>query len=278
MKLFKAASSCLSLIACCLMVVSCGSSSDSGMAGSEATTPTTTPTINPSFSGSVSAALSGIQSVPAVATRATGTVNMQLNTTDGSLTGSIVHSVSDATVAHIHTGAIGQTGAPLVVLEATTTSQFSVPAGTVLSEEEMAAFSNGEYYVNVHSTTHPDGEIRAQLTNDVVVVPVLATLDDIQAKVFTPVCSVCHTGGGVGLPGSMDLSTADASYAALVSTTSNSVAELQRVAESDPDNSFLLDKLEGRQTVGARMPFRGTPLSDDTIAAVRAWIAAGAQR
>lgn len=273
MKPNKPALNLLSIIACCLIIAGCGSSDDSGMDGRNST-----PVINPSFTGSVSAELRGIQSVPAVATRSTGTVNMQLNTTDGSLAGTIVHSVSDVTVAHIHAGAIGQTGAPVVVLEATTNSQFSVPAGTVLSADEIAAFSAGEYYVNVHSTTYPDGEIRAQLTNEVVVIPVLASLDDIQAKVFSPTCSVCHTGGGVTLPGIMDLSTADASYAALVGTTSISVSTLQRVAESDPDNSFLLDKIEGRQTVGARMPFGGEPLSNDTIAAIRAWIVAGAQR
>lgn len=273
MKRSKSTLKFLSVIASFLVVVGCGSS-DTGMSGSD----TTMPSANPSFTGSVSASLSGSQTVPAIPTRATGTVSMQLDTTDGTLTGNIVHSVTDATVAHIHSGAIGQPGGPVIVLESTSGNEFSVPTGTVLSADEIATFIAGDYYVNVHSSTHPGGEIRGQLTNEVVVIPVLANLDDIQAKVFTPICSVCHTGGGNSLPGIMDLSTADASYASLVGADSISVPELLRIAEADVDNSYLIDKIEGRQSVGARMPFRSTPLSAETISAIRSWVEAGAQR
>jgi hypothetical protein len=38
----------------------------------------------------------------------------------------------------------------------------------------------------------------------------------------------------------------------------------------------LIKKLEGTQTVGAQMPFGGTPLDTATIAVIRQWIDAGA--
>ena len=38
---------------------------------------------------------------------------------------------------------------------------WSVPAGSKLTEEQMASFKAGNLYVNVHSAEHKPGEIRA---------------------------------------------------------------------------------------------------------------------
>jgi hypothetical protein len=102
------------------------------------------------------------------------------------------------------------------------------------------------------------------------------TLAQIQQSVFTPSCSVCHTGGGSSLPASMNLSSAQASFQALVGVASLQVPSLQRVKPGDPDTSYLIDKLEGTQTVGVQMPFGGQPLPQATIDQIRAWIADGA--
>ena len=51
---------------------------------------------------------------------------------------------------------------------------------------------------------------------------------------------------------------------------------LQRVNPGSRDNSYLIRKLEGSATVGARMPLGGPFLDDATIAVIRQWIAAGA--
>jgi len=108
-----------------------------------------------------------------------------------------------------------------------------------------------------------------------------ATLDEIQADVFTPTCSAagCHTGPtGPVLPAGMDLSDADASFAALVGVASIEQPAISRVASGDPDNSYLVQKLEGTAAVGVRMPFGGPALNAAQIAAIRQWIANGAQR
>ena len=105
------------------------------------------------------------------------------------------------------------------------------------------------------------------------------TLDEIQASVFTPVCSSCHTGPmSDTLPGGMDLTNADASFANLVGVPSVQVPELSRVEAGDPDNSYLIHKLEGTASEGAQMPFGGTPLDQAVIDDIRQWITDGAAR
>ena len=110
------------------------------------------------------------------------------------------------------------------------------------------------------------------ITTPVVLGP---TLDQIQAVVFEPVCAGCHTGVGAVLPGSMNLTNADASFAALVNVASIQQPTLMRVLPSDPDNSYLIHKLEANGTTV--MPPSGM-LPAATIAEIRQWIADGAQR
>jgi hypothetical protein len=50
------------------------------------------------------------------------------------------------------------------------------------------------------------------------------------------------------------------------------------VNPGDPESSYIVWKIEGRSgIVGARMPLGLAPLSDEQIAAIRGWIADGAQ-
>jgi hypothetical protein len=76
----------------------------------------------------------------------------------------------------------------------------------------------------------------------------------------------------------MNLSSADESFAALVGVASLQVPTLSRVAPNDPDNSYLVQKIEGSAAGGARMPFGGAPLDPAVIADIRQWITNGAQR
>jgi hypothetical protein len=49
-----------------------------------------------------------------------------------------------------------------------------------------------------------------------------------------------------------------------------------RVIPGDADGSYLVIKLEGRQTVGARMPVGGQPLDQTDLTNIKNWIAQGA--
>jgi hypothetical protein len=95
----------------------------------------------------------------------------------------------------------------------------------------------------------------------------------IQADVLTPICTTCHSGAAAPLGLRLDEGV---SYALLVNAPSTEVPSLLRVDPGNPDNSYLIQKLEGTAAVGARMPLGGSPLPPETIAVVRQWILEGA--
>ena len=107
--------------------------------------------------------------------------------------------------------------------------------------------------------------------------PLSADFDSIQANIFTPICSVCHVGGSA--PEGLRLDAAN-SYNLLVGVPSTEVPSLLRVNPGDPDDSYIIQKLEGHAAVGGQMPL-GCPTSQpcltaDTIAFIRQWITNGA--
>lgn len=95
----------------------------------------------------------------------------------------------------------------------------------------------------------------------------------LQNSVLTPVCTVCHLGGAA--PVGLRLDSANA-YDMLVNVESVQVPGVLRVAPGDPDNSYLIQKLEGTAAVGGQMPLGGPPLDGPTIDLFRQWIADGA--
>jgi hypothetical protein len=100
-----------------------------------------------------------------------------------------------------------------------------------------------------------------------------ADFASIQEHVFTPVCTVCHAGGSA--PQGLRLDATN-SYSLLVGVPSTEVPSILRVKQGDPDNSYLIQKLEGHAGAGAQMPFDGPPLPAATIAVIRQWIIDGA--
>lgn len=106
--------------------------------------------------------LSGSQEVPPVETKATGQSSIKIGD-DGSVSGSVETKGVDGTMAHIHTGAKGKNGPPIVTLEKGPDGKWMVPSGAKLSAEQRKMHDAGELYVNVHSAMHKGGEIRAQL-------------------------------------------------------------------------------------------------------------------
>ena len=99
-----------------------------------------------------------------------------------------------------------------------------------------------------------------------------ATLSLIQTRLFTPLCSGCH--GGFNPRGGLNLQEGQA-FSNLVNVGSSETS-LTRVVPGDPESSYLIHKLEGRQGIaGSRMPQGGPFLSDAEMAMVRAWIQSG---
>lgn len=102
-----------------------------------------------------------------------------------------------------------------------------------------------------------------------------ATLEAIQASVFTPTCATAGCHGGAGAQQGLRLDDGF-SFDNLVGVASAQVPELNRVEPGDPDNSYLVQKLEGTAAAGARMPFGGPPLDEALIDDIRQWISDGA--
>jgi hypothetical protein len=100
------------------------------------------------------------------------------------------------------------------------------------------------------------------------------TFQQVQTQVLTPNCNGCHIGANA--PAGLRLDAAN-SYAQLFNVASTQVPTLLRVKPGDPDNSWLVQKIDGRATVGGRMPLGRAALPQASIDLVRAWIAGGAQ-
>jgi hypothetical protein len=104
--------------------------------------------------------------------------------------------------------------------------------------------------------------------------PITADFQSIQDNVFTPICSVCHIGASA--PEGLQLDAAH-SYNLLVGVPSNEQPSLLRVKPGDPDDSYMVHKIEGLPGIdGGQMPLGETPLPQATIDAIRQWITNGA--
>jgi len=102
------------------------------------------------------------------------------------------------------------------------------------------------------------------------------TLAAIQNTIFTPTCAVsgCHS----GFAASSGLALDDgAAFANLVGITSIQDSDFQLVNPGNPDDSYLVQKLEGTASGGLQMPRNQAPLNAALIQNVRDWISAGAQ-
>jgi hypothetical protein len=143
-----------------------------------------------------SCSLEGASEVPATTSSATGKFTATFDERAQTVTWSLnLPSITNATLAHIHAGATGVNGPPVVTLFT------SVPAGSIAItgtsrpadiggpftgnwDGFIAALKAGEVYVNVHTTANPGGEIRGQVH---AIGQVTATAAAGRTSVATPV-------------------------------------------------------------------------------------------
>lgn len=99
----------------------------------------------------------------------------------------------------------------------------------------------------------------------------------IQDEILTPSCAAlfCHNGefpsAGLNLE---DGQAFDALVGISPTNTRAATDRLLRVAAGNPDNSYLIVKIEGPASIelGSRMPLARDPLTAEQIALVRSWI------
>lgn len=112
------------------------------------------------------------------------------------------------------------------------------------------------------------------------------TFSSIQRDIFESsdeagraACVTCHRPGGIGFFAvGLDLTSSASSYNGLVGVSSRQRPGVLRVAPGDPENSYLIHKLDGRQGIGGRpMPLNGPPyLTAGQIRIIKRWIETGA--
>ncbi|HMB93150.1 MAG TPA: DUF5777 family beta-barrel protein [Rhodothermales bacterium] len=101
------------------------------------------------------------------------------------------------------------------------------------------------------------------------------TLEALEAQVveiFSTTCTQagCHVGP---VPQQeMDL-TPEHFYQSIVDEPSKEKPDLKRVNPGDPENSYLIHKIEGRSDIeGVQMPLVGDKLSEEQVNTIKAWI------
>ncbi len=105
--------------------------------------------------------------------------------------------------------------------------------------------------------------------------PLGPNFSEIQANVFTPTCATTGCHFGAGAPQGLRLDEAN-SYALLVGVGSMEEPSVLRVAPGDPNNSYLIQKIEGTAASGQQMPLNAPALPRATIDVIRQWISDGA--
>ncbi|HEY5617507.1 MAG TPA: hypothetical protein VIK60_06145 [Vicinamibacterales bacterium] len=109
------------------------------------------------------------------------------------------------------------------------------------------------------------------------------TLSSIQREIFDTTdssgrqaCTNCHTDAGRNPVAGMNLRSGVA-HTSLVGVASSGKPGAVRVVPGDPENSYLIHKLEGRAgIVGTRMPRGNTLLTEGQIRVIKRWIELGA--
>ncbi len=116
----------------------------------------------------LTAKLSGSSEVPAVSTNAQGVATFVLNAYRDTMCVSInVTGLSGAIDGiHIHEGMPGANGAVIKDLTPYVDGNRIIVtlSGVDVSQPNLEKYLSGKFYVNVHTATNPDGEIRGQVT------------------------------------------------------------------------------------------------------------------
>jgi Planctomycete cytochrome C len=111
------------------------------------------------------------------------------------------------------------------------------------------------------------------------------TFSSIQSDIFSApdstgraACTSCHNAQNARFAANLNLAD-DTAYVQLVNARSSNKAGAVRVIPGDPDNSYLIQKIEGTPgIVGERMPRTNGPfLTPGQILIIRTWIRQGAQ-
>jgi len=89
-----------------------------------------------------------------------GEVILTLSGNSLSIEGNFTGMSSVATGAHIHNGPPAQPGPVIHALEVSQATNGNVGGELSLSDEQVEALRNNEFYIQIHSESNPPGELR----------------------------------------------------------------------------------------------------------------------
>lgn len=114
--------------------------------------------------GTLTARLSGANEVPAASSNGSGTLSANIDRKTSVLSWTVTYAglSGPVTGAHFHGPAkMGQNAG--VALPLTGSLESPIRGTATLTPAQMDAVMNGNWYVNLHTAAHPDGEIRGQI-------------------------------------------------------------------------------------------------------------------
>ena len=108
--------------------------------------------------------LSAASEVPPINSKASGEADVRINVKDYKLSWTIKYSDLSGIVtgAHFHGPAMAGVNADVVVPINGDLSN-PIKGEATLTAEQTAELLEGKWYINLHTATHPDGEIRGQV-------------------------------------------------------------------------------------------------------------------
>ncbi|WP_440056904.1 CHRD domain-containing protein (plasmid) [Pseudoalteromonas sp. T1lg65] len=148
------------LSASLMLLMACSDSDDNNTV--------TPPTPTPEFSATKTfeLTLTGKQEVPMNSSMQTATANVELDENLMQFRATLDYSdVEGFSAAHIHDGDLGENGEVAFAFEAASDNQVTIPI-TDLTEALIADMLDGDWYINLHTQSFPNGELRAQIVPD----------------------------------------------------------------------------------------------------------------
>jgi hypothetical protein len=108
----------------------------------------------------LTATLNGASETPPGDPKGTGSFSANVDPDKGDFCYTITSNIAAPTMAHVHTGAAGTSGAPVITIDPKGSDECIAVEPDVL--KAIVANPAG-YYVNIHTADHPGGAIRGQL-------------------------------------------------------------------------------------------------------------------
>ncbi|MFD3397223.1 CHRD domain-containing protein [Alteromonas macleodii] len=200
--------------------------------------------------------LSGSQEVPAVNTMSMATAVVEIDEDLPAFSVSVdVSGLTDVTGVHVHDGGIGMNGPVAFPLTDAGNGTY-VLAETNISPSNLDALTSGEWYLNVHTTANPNGEVRGQIVPDTTAVVTFS----LSGSQEVPAVDTMEMGSGYAL---FDTTNNNVSLVA-VTTIENATMAHIHTGFAGENGDVLVGLVESESTAGVWMTDGSIALDEAT--------------